>query len=62
METPMMAKSPDKVRSNLLGSVVSPKRFGSPQEFGELVVHLAQNEYLNGECIRLDGGIRMANL
>jgi NAD(P)-dependent dehydrogenase (short-subunit alcohol dehydrogenase family) len=62
MDTPMMARSPEKVRQNLLQSVVAPKRFGTADEFGKLVLSIASNEYLNGESIRLDGGIRMANL
>ncbi len=30
-----------------------------PDQYGQLVVQIAQNSYLNGEVIRLDGGIRM---
>jgi len=30
-----------------------------PDEFGELVVAIARNSYLNAEVIRLDGGLRM---
>ena len=45
---------------NILGqSVLFPKRLGQPIQYGELVAHIAQNSYLNGEVIRLDGGIRM---
>ena len=40
-------------------SVLFPKRLGQPVQYGELVAHIAQNSYLNGEVIRLDGGIRM---
>ena len=29
-------------------------------DYAALVLHLAENVYINGECIRLDGGIRMA--
>jgi NAD(P)-dependent dehydrogenase (short-subunit alcohol dehydrogenase family) len=36
-----------------------PKRLGKPDEFGSLVMELARNTYFNGQCIRLDGAIRM---
>nr|WP_290742504.1 hypothetical protein [Haliea sp.] len=37
-----------------------PKRLGEPAEIAALALHIAENDYLNGECIRLDGAIRMA--
>jgi hypothetical protein len=33
---------------------------GRPDEFASLVRHIIENQYLNGEVIRLDGAIRMA--
>jgi hypothetical protein len=33
---------------------------GEPAEFAALVVHVVENEMLNGEVIRLDGALRMA--
>ncbi|VDN54144.1 unnamed protein product [Dracunculus medinensis] len=39
--------------------VLSPKRFGNPLEFAALVHHIIENRYLNGEVIRLDGGLRL---
>ena len=36
-----------------------PKRLGDPARYGQLVVEMARNPYLNAEVIRLDGGIRM---
>jgi len=62
MDTPMMAMVQQKVKDNLLGSVVSPKRFGLMEEFGHLVCAIIDNKYLNAQTIRLDAGIRMANL
>ena len=42
------------------GSVVpNPQRMGRPDEFGQLIVHIAENDYLNGEVIRLDGAQRL---
>ncbi|GGC14840.1 3-hydroxyacyl-CoA dehydrogenase [Novosphingobium endophyticum] len=43
-----------------LGKAVPfPKRLGNPEEFASLVMELSRNTYLNGQCIRLDGAIRM---
>jgi NAD(P)-dependent dehydrogenase (short-subunit alcohol dehydrogenase family) len=58
--TPMVAALPDDVREALAASVPFPARFGEPEEFGALVRHICENDMLNGECIRLDGAIRMA--
>jgi NAD(P)-dependent dehydrogenase (short-subunit alcohol dehydrogenase family) len=58
-ETPMMAGMSDKVRESLLAITLFPKRMGKPAEFARLVAHIIDNPMLNGECIRLDGGVRM---
>jgi NAD(P)-dependent dehydrogenase (short-subunit alcohol dehydrogenase family) len=60
--TPPMLSVKDKapaVFAGLEASVPFPKRLGQPSEFGSLVVELARNTYINGQCIRLDGAIRM---
>lgn len=62
IDTPMMAAASKRVRDNLLASVTYPPRFGKPDEFALLVKQLVQNDYLNGETIRFDGGIRFSNL
>jgi NAD(P)-dependent dehydrogenase (short-subunit alcohol dehydrogenase family) len=58
--TPLAESLGEKVIEALGNSVEYPKRLGDPKEFGNLVVHMAENDYLNGEVIRLDGAIRMA--
>jgi NAD(P)-dependent dehydrogenase (short-subunit alcohol dehydrogenase family) len=58
--TPLLAALPEKVKASLAASVPFPKRLGDPDEFGQLVETIVANGYLNGECIRLDGAIRMA--
>ena len=40
-------------------SVPFPKRLGDPVEFGSLILEITRNGYFNGQCIRLDGAIRM---
>jgi NAD(P)-dependent dehydrogenase (short-subunit alcohol dehydrogenase family) len=39
-------------------NVPFPNRMGRPAEYASLVEHIAANDYLNGEVIRLDGAIR----
>jgi NAD(P)-dependent dehydrogenase (short-subunit alcohol dehydrogenase family) len=59
-ETPMMAMMPQNVRDALAAQVPFPKRLGRAEEYGRLAVFMAENPYLNGEYVRLDGAIRMA--
>lgn len=58
-KTPLAESLGEKVVEALGNSVEYPKRLGDPVEFGKLVVQMAENDYLNGEVIRLDGAIRM---
>jgi NAD(P)-dependent dehydrogenase (short-subunit alcohol dehydrogenase family) len=58
-DTPMLGALPEEKRAALASDVVFPKRLGSPDEYGALVVAIAENGYLNGETIRLDGSLRM---
>lgn len=60
MDTPMLAGLPEAARKSLGEQVPFPARLGSPDEYAALVQHIFTNAYLNGEIIRLDGGIRMA--
>eukprot|EP00457_Paulinella_chromatophora_P005953 gb/GEZN01005971.1/.p1 GENE.gb/GEZN01005971.1/~~gb/GEZN01005971.1/.p1 ORF type:complete len:257 (+),score=34.66 gb/GEZN01005971.1/:118-888(+) len=58
--TPMTDHMSSKAMQSLIPQVAFPKRMGFPTEFASLVVELIQNSYMNGETVRLDGGIRMA--
>ncbi len=58
-ETPMMAGMPSKVYEGLINMTLFPKRLGKPVEFAMLAAQIIENPMLNGETIRLDGGIRM---
>jgi len=60
METPMLLGMPQEVQDALGQMVPFPSRLGKPAEYAGLVRHIAENTYLNGEVIRLDGAIRMA--
>lgn len=58
-DTPLLSNMAEDVRAGLGQQVLFPKRLGQPTEYGDLVTHIATNRYLNGDVIRLDGGIRM---
>ena len=58
-DTPMVAPMREDIRESLVSQVPFPKRLGRPDEFAALVQHIVENEYLNGEVIRLDGALRM---
>jgi len=58
--TPMFDGLPEEARNSLAASVPFPKRLGKPEEFGSLALEIARNTYFNGQCVRLDGAIRMA--
>lgn len=60
MDTPMLARLRDDIREGLAASVPYPKRLGTPEDYGHLAASLIENQYVNGEVIRLDGAIRMA--
>ncbi|WP_101676336.1 3-hydroxyacyl-CoA dehydrogenase [Alloalcanivorax mobilis] len=57
--TPLMNAAPDKVKLPLIEMTQFPKRLGNPPEYAAMVCHMVENTFLNGETIRLDGGIRM---
>ena len=58
--TPMLHALPEDVQQSLAAAVPFPSRLGRPDEYAKLVMHILDNEMLNGETIRLDGAIRMA--
>jgi NAD(P)-dependent dehydrogenase (short-subunit alcohol dehydrogenase family) len=58
--TPMMASLPADVQEALGKSTPFPPRLGRPEEFAALAQHVAENEMLNGETIRLDGAVRLS--
>ena len=48
------------IQEALESAVPFPKRMGQASEYAALAQHIFENTYLNGECVRLDGAIRMA--
>jgi len=51
-------RDPEEFLAKLAEPVVFPKRLGRPEEFGHLVRSLVENDYMNAEVVRFDGGIR----
>lgn len=58
--TPLLAELPQEVQDGLAASIPNPARLGRPDEFAALVLSMVENDYLNGEVVRLDGALRMA--
>ena len=59
-DTPLMRGAPQAVKDALAASVPFPKRLGNPAEYAGLARTMIENDYFNGEDVRLDGAIRMA--
>lgn len=59
-DTPMLAGLPEAARESLGKQNPFPSRLGKPAEYAALARHIAENQMLNGEVIRLDGALRMA--
>ncbi|GGK95220.1 short-chain dehydrogenase/reductas [Sphaerisporangium melleum] len=60
IDTPIYGSGPEAeaFKAKLSAPVPFPKRMGRASEFGHLVRALVENDYMNGEVIRFDGGIR----
>jgi NAD(P)-dependent dehydrogenase (short-subunit alcohol dehydrogenase family) len=61
IDTPMWGQGEraDAFKAKVGASVLYPARLGTPDELASMVVELVTNDYMNGETIRVDGGIRM---
>jgi NAD(P)-dependent dehydrogenase (short-subunit alcohol dehydrogenase family) len=56
--TPAFRLPEEEAQARWGTGVPFPKRMGRPDEFAALVEHIAANDYLNGETIRIDGAQR----
>ena len=59
IHTPLFDKLPEAAYNSLAASPLYPKRLGKPEEIAHLSQYIVENDYTNGECIRMDAGIRM---
>lgn len=58
--TPMVDGMPEAVQQSLAAAIPFPSRLGQPDEYADTVAFILRNRYLNGDVIRLDGGVRLA--
>jgi NAD(P)-dependent dehydrogenase (short-subunit alcohol dehydrogenase family) len=60
IDTPIYGTGPasEEFKARLSAPIVFPKRMGTAAEFAQLVRSLVENDYMNAEIIRFDGGIR----
>ncbi|MGW3651136.1 SDR family NAD(P)-dependent oxidoreductase [Streptomyces sp. NPDC000878] len=56
--TPAYGKAGDQLEAYWGPQVPHPRRMGRSPEYAALVEHICENDYLNGEVIRLDGALR----
>ena len=61
IDTPIYGEgeASEAFKAKLGESVLFPKRLGEPDELASMVVECLRNSYMNGETVRVDGGIRM---
>jgi NAD(P)-dependent dehydrogenase (short-subunit alcohol dehydrogenase family) len=58
INTPAYGKAGDQLEALWGPQIPHPKRMGRADEYAQLAVAIAENDYLNGEVIRLDGAFR----
>src|SRR5690606_13789429 len=59
IHTPLFDTLPEAAYNSLWASPLYPQRLGKPEEIAHLSQYIVENDYTNGECIRMDAGIRM---
>ncbi len=61
IDTPIYGQGEDSeaFKAHLGMNVLFPKRLGYADELAAMVMQLLTNDYMNGEVVRVDGGIRM---
>jgi NAD(P)-dependent dehydrogenase (short-subunit alcohol dehydrogenase family) len=57
--TPLLEGLSDEAKQSLSAAIPFPKRLGAADEFAKLVLHIVENNYMNGEVVRIDGALRM---
>jgi NAD(P)-dependent dehydrogenase (short-subunit alcohol dehydrogenase family) len=61
IDTPIYGtgEASEQFKANLGRNVLFPRRLGVPSELASMVAECITNDYMNGETLRVDGGIRM---
>jgi NAD(P)-dependent dehydrogenase (short-subunit alcohol dehydrogenase family) len=57
-DTPLVSGLPEDYKASMQSWNLHPKRFGRPEEYAALALHVIENPYLNAALLRLDGGSR----
>jgi NAD(P)-dependent dehydrogenase (short-subunit alcohol dehydrogenase family) len=56
--TPAYRMSEEEANAKWGPGVPNPKRMGRPSEYAQLALQIAENDYLNGTTVRIDGALR----
>ncbi|MYM62938.1 SDR family NAD(P)-dependent oxidoreductase [Pseudomaricurvus sp. HS19] len=59
IHTPLFDTIEESYYKALEASTVFPRRLGKTAEIAKLALHIVENDYMNGETVRLDAAIRM---
>lgn len=59
IHTPLFEGLPENVYESLAAAPLNPRRLGKADEVAKAAQFIVENDYINGEAIRIDGGIRM---
>lgn len=59
-DTGILAGVPEEMVTPLVSGNAFPKRMGRPEEYAKLACAIVDNAMLNGQCLRLDAGMRFA--
>ena len=59
-DTPMLATISEEIRDSIAATIPFPPKIADPADFAALAAHIFDNRALNGEVIRVDGALRMA--
>ena len=58
IESDMTAVLSDKIKESMLNQIPM-KHFGSPEDVAKTVLFLAEQEYITGQVLTIDGGMVM---
>jgi NAD(P)-dependent dehydrogenase (short-subunit alcohol dehydrogenase family) len=60
-ETPILGEgeATDRLRKRFERKLVFPARLGRAEEYASLALELLTNDFMNGEVVRIDGGMRL---
>ena len=59
IHTPLFDTIPEEAYKSLVLQTLHPKRLGQADEIAHLSQYLVENDYMNGESVRMDAAIRM---